>query len=255
MIKNIKSGTPRARRCSLELSVVPVRGAIVGSAPDISSPPSGPGRARTNPLQRARAPARTRRPSAARRALRCRRSLPPVAQILRPRYSSHAALEDLEGLQVGVEIQGVVPALSSYAGDTHAPERRSEVADEEGVDPDHAGAHPTPDAVRAAHRPRVHDAREAVGRGVGEVYRFFLAREGLEGEDWAEDLVLHHFGVVGGGLYKGWLVEERSRLRAAPAAHYLLSALAGALDEALDALQVVGVDQGRDRCIVLTRVA
>src|SRR5215204_5195788 len=169
IIKNIRSGTPRARRCSLELSVVPVRGAMLGSTLDISSPPSGPGRARTNPLQRARAPSRTRRRSAARRALRCRVS------------SSHAAVEDLERLQVRVEIQGVVSALASYAGDTHAPEGRRQVADEEGVYPDHAGAYSASDAVGAAHRTRVHDAGEAVGRGVGQGDRLVLVGEGLEG--------------------------------------------------------------------------
>src|SRR5918993_691025 len=51
MMKNIRSGTPRARRCSLELSVDPGRGVMLGSAVDISSPPSGPGRARTNPYK------------------------------------------------------------------------------------------------------------------------------------------------------------------------------------------------------------
>src|SRR5215203_6981726 len=169
MIKNIRSGTPRARRCSFALSVPPAGGVTVDSALDISTPPSGPGRARTNPLQRARAPSRTRRRSAARRALRCRVS------------SSHAAVEDLERLQVRVEIQGVVSALASYAGDTHAPKGCSEVADEEGVDPDHAGAYSAPDAVRAAHRARVHDAGEAVGRGVGEGEGLVLVGEGLEG--------------------------------------------------------------------------
>src|SRR5829696_10076191 len=139
MIKNIRSGTPRARRWSLELSVVPGRGAMLGSALDISSPPSGPGRARTNPLPRAQAPARTRRPGVARRACRRRTS------------SSHAALQDLEGLQVGVEVQGVVPALAPDAGDAHPAERRREVSHQEGVDPDHAGANSPPDTVSPAH--------------------------------------------------------------------------------------------------------
>src|SRR5215211_408071 len=178
MIKNIKSGTPRARRCSLELSVVAGRGTKIGSTLDISSPPSGPGGARTNPLQRARAPARTRRRSAARRARRCRE--PPLAELFL-RASSHTTVEDLERLQVRVEIQGVVSALASYAGDAYAPEGRCQVADEEGVDPDHAGAYSAPDAVGAAHRARVHDAGEAVGRGGGEGEGLVLVGEGLEG--------------------------------------------------------------------------
>src|SRR5215216_351972 len=243
MIKNIKSGTPRARRCSLELWVVPVRGAMLGSTLDISSPPSGPGRARTNPLQRARAPSRTRRRSAARRARRCRVS------------SSHATVEDLERFQVRVEIQGVVSTLASYAGDAHAPEGCSEVADEEGVDPDHAGAYPAPDTVGAAQRARVHDAGEAVGRGVGEGDRLVLVGEGLEGQNRAEDLVLYHLGVVGGRLYEGWLVEQRPGVRAASAAYYLLPVLAGAIDEALHAREVVRVDQGRYRRLVLARIS
>src|SRR5215218_5653552 len=152
MIKNIRSGTPRARRCSFALSVPPAGGVTVDSALDISTPPSGPGRARTNPLQRARAPARTRRPSAARRARRCRG----------PRSSSHAALEDLEGFEVGIEVQGVVAALASDPRDAHPPKRCREVANEEGIDPDYAGAHSPPDAVGASHGARVHDARESV---------------------------------------------------------------------------------------------
>src|ERR687897_1754045 len=243
MIKNIRSGTPRARRCSLELSVVPGRGAMLGSALDISSSPSGPGRARPNPSPRARAPARTRRRSAARRARRC-----PVS-------SSHATVEDLERLQVRIEVQGVVSALASYAGDTHAPEGRRQVADEERVDPDHAGAYAAPDAVGAAHRARVHDAGEAVRRGVGEGDRIFLVGEGLESQNGAEDLVLHDLGVVGGRLYEGWLVEQRPGIRAASAAHYLLSALAGPIDEALHTSEVVGVDQGRDRRLVLAGIS
>src|SRR5215204_1821816 len=252
MIKNIKSSTPRARRCSLELSVVPVRVAMLGSTLDISSPPSGPGRARTNPLQRARAPARTRRRSAARRARRCRE--PPLAEPFL-RASSHATVEDLERLQVRVEIQGVVSALASYAGDAYAPEGRRQVADQEGVDPDHTGAYAAPDAVGAAHRACVHDAGEAVGRGVGEGDRLVLVGEGLERQDRAEDLVLHHLGVVGGRLYEGWLVEQRPGVRAASAVYYLLPVLAGAIDEALHAREVVRVDQGRYRRLVLARIS
>ena len=78
--------------------------------------------------------------------------------------------------------------------------------------------------------------------------------EGLEGEDGAEDLVLDDLGVVGGWFYEGRLVEEGAGVGAVSAAYYVLSVFAGALDEALDAGEVVGVDQGRDGRLVLAGI-
>ena len=61
--------------------------------------------------------------------------------------SGRGALEDLEGLQVAVEVEGVVAALAADAGDADAAERRREVADEERVDPHDAAAHGPPDPL------------------------------------------------------------------------------------------------------------
>ena len=88
--------------------------------------------------------------------------------------------------------------------------------------------------------------------------RLGLVGEGLEGQHRAEDLSLDDLGVVRGGLDQGRLVEESAEpadLGAAPAADDPVAALAGALDEALDAGEVVGVDQRRDRRLRVARIA
>ena len=130
---------------------------------------------------------------------------------------------DLQGLQLGVEVERVVAALAADAADPHAAERRGQVADEEGVDPDRPGADRAADPLGALGRAGADDRREPVGRRVGELDRLVLGGEGLPGEDRAEDLALDDLGVVGRGLDQRRLVPEARRggrpadLRAAPA--------------------------------------
>ena len=69
---------------------------------------------------------------------------------------------DLEGLQVAVEVEGVVAALAADAGDADAAERRREVADEERVDPHDPAAHGPADPLGPLLRRRVDDRREPV---------------------------------------------------------------------------------------------
>ena len=79
------------------------------------------------------------------------------------------------------------------------------------------------------------------------------ARERLEREDRPEDLVLDDLGVVARSARSA--SARRTARRAPAAAHDPLPVLARALDEAVDALEVVGVDQRRDRRRVVARVA
>ena len=63
-------------------------------------------------------------------------------------------VEHLQGLQIRVEVERVVASLAADARDADAAERRRQVADQEGVDPDRAGAHRAADALRRARRCR-----------------------------------------------------------------------------------------------------
>ena len=91
---------------------------------------------------------------------------------------------------------------------------------------------------------------------VGEPDRLLLVGEGLQGEHRAEDLALDDLGVVGRRLDQRRLVPEARRgvVRAA-AADDPVARGARALDEALDAREVVGVDERRDRRRGVARVA
>ena len=78
-----------------------------------------------------------------RREVRRRQSHPWVVSFLH-----------LVGLEVAVEVEGVVAALAADAADPGAAEGRGEVAHQEAVDPDRAGAHGLAESVGAfAGRP------------------------------------------------------------------------------------------------------
>ena len=76
------------------------------------------------------------------------------------------------------------------------PNGRRQVADEERVDPDHAGADRAADALGPLGRARVDDPREAVRGRVGERDALVLVGEGLERQHGAEDLALHDLALV-----------------------------------------------------------
>ena len=82
------------------------------------------------------------------------------------------SLLDLQGLEVGVEVERVVAALAADAGDADAAERRRQVADQERVRPDRARPHQAPDPVRALLARRVDDPGQAVAGRVRERDRF-----------------------------------------------------------------------------------
>jgi hypothetical protein len=68
------------------------------------------------------------------------------------RWASDAALQDLQRLEVGVEIERVVAAFAAQARYADAAERRGQIAHQEGVDPDRAPrtARPTRSARAAS---------------------------------------------------------------------------------------------------------
>lgn len=57
----------------------------------------------------------------------------------RPAGSGGRAVEDHHGLEVAVEVQGVVAPLAAYAGEAAAPEGSGQVPHQKGVDPDEPG--------------------------------------------------------------------------------------------------------------------
>ena len=101
-------------------------------------------------------------------------------------------------------------------------------------------------AARAASRGEDH-RREPVARGVREGDGLVLVVEPLEREHRSEDLGLDDLGVVGARQDEGGLVPERVVLPSAPAEGDLVAGGTGAVDEALDAREVVGVDERGDR--------
>ncbi len=153
----------------------------------------------------------------------------------------------LVGLEVTVEVEGVVAALAPDPADSGAAEGRGEVAHQESSSP-----RPCP---RARPRPKrsaffwsvgEDHGRESVGGGVGQRDRFVLTREGLEGQHRSEDLVLDDLGVVGSRLDECRLVPEAVRRGALAAEDERVARRERALHEALDPREVLGVDEGRD---------
>ena len=101
---------------------------------------------------------------------------------------------------------------------------------------------------------RVDDARQPVLGRVGERDRLLLGRERLQGEHRPEDLALDDLGVVGRAA-RSASARRAARRRGAPPRTIVSPVRPRALDEALDAREVVGVDQRRDRRRVVARVA
>ena len=97
--------------------------------------------------------------------------------------SRRRAVGDLQRFQVGVEVQREVAALAPDPGDADPAEGRRQVAHEERVDPDHAGADRAADALGPFGGARVDDPGEPVGRRVRERDALVLVGEGLEREN------------------------------------------------------------------------
>lgn len=108
----------------------------------------------------------------------------------------HLGEGDVDDLRFGVEVDAVRAALAAHARSLDAAERRAQVADVVGVDPDHAGCDGVRDAV-AALEVRGPDVRgQTELRGVREVHGLGLVVEGSDGHDRAEDLLLEDTGVT-----------------------------------------------------------
>ena len=121
---------------------------------------------------------------------------------------AHASRADLESLQIGVEVEGVVAPFASDPGEAASPKGRSEVADQEGIDPNRPGPDRPAHPVGAFGGPGVDDRGQPVPGRIGQGNALGLVGEGLIGEDRPENLALHDLGVVGLGGDDGGLVPE-----------------------------------------------
>ena len=140
-------------------------------------------------------------------------------------------------------------------GDADPAEGRREIAHEERVDPHGAGPNRPPDALRTLARTGVDDPREPVGRRVGQRDRLLLVDERLEREHRAEHLALHDLALVRARHDEGRLVEQPPERGPPTAAHDLVPVRPRPLDEAVDPLEMLGMDQWRDGRRVVARVA
>src|SRR3984957_7253572 len=161
---------------------------------------------------------------------------------------------DLERLQIRIEIERVVAALAADAADAGAAEGCGEVAHQEAVDPDGAGAQQRPHPLGARLVRGVEDRREPVGRGVGEFGGLRLVAETLDRQHRTEDLSLDDLGVVGLGLDERRLVPEAVLGERLTPEDDSVAVSPCSLDEPVDTCQVIGVDQGRDRGLGLSTV-
>src|SRR5580704_10409669 len=153
---------------------------------------------------------------------------------------------DLQRLQIRIEIECVVATLAADAADPGAAERSREVAHQEAVHPDRAGAQQCAEPLGPRLARGIDDGRQAVGRRVGEFGGLGLIAEALERQHGAEDLALDDLGVVRLRLDQRRLVPEAVLLQRRAPEDDGVTVLSRALDEAVDAREVFGVDQRRD---------
>src|ERR1700691_822566 len=161
---------------------------------------------------------------------------------------------DLERLQIRIEIECVVAALSADTADTSATEGRGEVAHQKAVHPDGARAQQRPHPLGTRSVRGVEDRRETVGRGVGKFGGFSVVAETLDRQDRSEDLSLHDLRVIGLRLDQRRLVPEAVLGEGLTPEDDRVAVGLRALHEPVDAREVIGVDQGRDRGLRLSTV-
>src|SRR5665213_192668 len=153
------------------------------------------------------------------------------------------SLADRYILDVAVEIEAPCAAFAAYAGVLRPAERRAELADEEAVDPHRAGDDRRGDPHGAVLAAGEQGGGQAVFGAVGDLDHLVVAAEGVPGQHRAEDLLPEDLLVPPGAGDQGRLEIEFALVVPLAAPEDVDALLAGPVHEALDAFEVLRMDE------------